>query len=153
MNQKELQQLVESISMEYFQKPFNHEAVFNKRLRTTGGRYHLKTHHLDFNPAISDELGDEVLIGIIKHELCHYHLHLEGKGHQHKDKAFKDLLKEVGGLRFVPSRKEKQQMTPLWQYRCGQCGIVVGRKRRFNTEKYVCSSCRGSFTLIGKRTA
>ena len=43
----------------------------------------------------------EELIGIIKHELCHYHLHLEGKGYQHRDKDFKELLKKVGGTEIL----------------------------------------------------
>lgn len=46
----ELQELVEKISLEFFDKPFQHKAVFNARLKTTGGRYHLNDHHLDFNP-------------------------------------------------------------------------------------------------------
>ena len=35
-----------------FQKPFLHQATFNRRLKTTGGRYHLASHHLDFNPTV-----------------------------------------------------------------------------------------------------
>ncbi|MFF6058045.1 hypothetical protein V7G57_14645, partial [Enterococcus faecium] len=49
MTQEELQQLVEEISLKSFQLPFKHQAMFNPRLRTTGGRYHLNDHHLDFN--------------------------------------------------------------------------------------------------------
>ena len=47
MTQEELQQLVEEISLKSFQRPFKHQAMFNPRLRTTGGRYHLNDHHLD----------------------------------------------------------------------------------------------------------
>ncbi|EMP3376764.1 TPA: SprT family protein, partial [Enterococcus faecium] len=46
MTQEELQQLVEEISLKSFQLPFKHQAMFNPRLRTTGGRYHLNDHHL-----------------------------------------------------------------------------------------------------------
>ena len=45
LNQNELQTLVEETSLEYFRQPFNHQATFNNRLRTTGGRYHLGTHN------------------------------------------------------------------------------------------------------------
>lgn len=44
VNQKELQSLVEDISLEFFEQSFNHTASFNRRLRTTGGRYLLQTH-------------------------------------------------------------------------------------------------------------
>lgn len=92
MTQQELQRLVEELSLSVFNKPFTHRAVFNSRLKTTGGRYHLSDHHLDFNPVMLTEHGMEVFIGIIKHELCHYHLHLAGLGHRHQDPAFKAFL-------------------------------------------------------------
>lgn len=89
MTTKELQQLVEKVSLESFGKPFQHEAYFNGRLKTTGGRYHLSDHHLDFNPHLLAEFGVDTFIQIIKHELCHYHLHLAGKGYRHRDPEFK----------------------------------------------------------------
>ena len=108
MTDKELTALVKKISLKYFGRAFKHQAVFNARLRTTGGRYHLKSHQLDFNPKIIEHFPEEVLIGIIKHELCHYHLHLEKKGYRHGDPDFKELLKEVGGLRYTPSIEGKE---------------------------------------------
>lgn len=94
MTQQELQHLVEELSLSVFNKPFTHRAVFNSRLKTTGGRYHLSDHHLDFNPTMLTEHGMEVFIGIIKHELCHYHLHLAGLGHRHQDPALKHCWQE-----------------------------------------------------------
>ena len=152
MEQKALQKLVEEVSIDFFELPFRHQATFNARLKTTGGRYFLQSHHLDFNPQVLEKFGMETLIGVIKHELCHYHLHLAGKGHQHKDRAFKALLKKVGGLRYVPSMKEAgaDEWIQLWKYQCQKCGTNVRRKRRFNTNKYVCSNCKGAFKLLGR---
>ncbi|GAA0367662.1 SprT family protein [Alkalibacterium iburiense] len=150
MNQGELQQLVEEISRHFFNRPFKHQATFNSRLRTTGGRYHLRSHDLDFNPQVLEKLGKDVLIGVIKHELCHYHLHLQGKGHQHKDKDFKDLLKEVGGIRYVPSLRGQKEKVMFWQYKCTGCGLTAKRQRRFNTQKFICSKCKSSFVLVGR---
>ncbi len=109
MRNQELQQLVEEISLASFNKPFKHQATFNKRLKTTGGRYHLSDHRLDFNPRVFEIYGYEELIGVIKHELCHYHLHLEGKGYQHKDSDFKELLKVTQGSRFVKPLQKKNE--------------------------------------------
>ncbi len=39
MDNIELQKLTEDISKTYFKKPFRHQALFNDRLKTTGGRY------------------------------------------------------------------------------------------------------------------
>ncbi len=140
----ELQELVEKISLEFFDKPFQHKAVFNARLKTTGGRYHLNDHHLDFNPKMLTE-GMEVFIGIIKHELCHYHLHLAGKGYQHKDWEFKELLTQTGGLRFAPSPPREVKVLI---YQCQNCEKCVQRRQRINTERYVCGACRGKLQYL-----
>ena len=41
MTNQELQALTEQWSLELFQRPFLHQVVYNRRLKTTGGRYHL----------------------------------------------------------------------------------------------------------------
>lgn len=148
MNQAELQTVVEKTSMECFGLPFQHQAVFNNRLRTTGGRYHLKSHNLDFNPKILESFGLEEFLGVVKHELCHYHLHLSNKGFQHKDKEFKHLLKEVGGSRFVKSLSKPEQVKKIVLYQCQGCSQLIHRQRRINTEKYVCGQCKGKLTYI-----
>ncbi|QGQ44086.1 SprT family protein [Metabacillus sediminilitoris] len=151
MDDMKLQQLVEEISLNYFHKPFNHQVTFNKRLRTTGGRYLLRSHNIDINPKYYIEHGLEEIIGIIKHELCHYHLHLEGKGYKHGDKDFKDLLKEVGAPRFCkPLKKEiKSNSAPLI-YKCKSCSLIYKRKRKVDTTRLVCGKCGGKIYLYKK---
>lgn len=149
MTDEELQSLVEHISEKYFGKPFKHKATFNNRLRTTGGRYSLVTHNIDINPKQLQYFGKEELIKIVKHELCHYHLHLENKGYMHKDKDFKELLKKVGGTRYcktIPNMKRKKS-SKLYLYRCKNCSTTFKRKRRFDVTKYVCGNCRGKIKL------
>ncbi|WP_442916300.1 SprT family protein, partial [Leucobacter sp. M11] len=71
----------------------------NPSLRPPGGRYMLGSHNIDINEKYLKEHGESELIGIIKHELCHYHLHIEGKGYKHRDADFKNLLHKVGAPR------------------------------------------------------
>ncbi len=78
MTDQELQQLIERISNESFQVPFRHTASFNSRLRSTGGRYMLETHNIEINPHIATDYPPEILVGVIKHELCHYQLRTRG---------------------------------------------------------------------------
>jgi SprT-like protein len=151
MEQRELQLLVEKISLDFFSKPFKHMALFNPRLRSTGGRYLLGTHNIEINKKYLEQLGEKELIGIIKHELCHYHLHLEGRGYQHKDQDFKLLLKKVGGPRFcnqLPERKAKQTAKKILIYQCSNCQLTYQRKRSINTSKYVCGKCRGKLLKV-----
>ena len=63
----------------------------------------------------------EELIGIIKHELCHYHLHIEGKGYQHRDRDFKQLLQKVDAPRFcspLPANKVTRKPKRILTYIC-----------------------------------
>lgn len=152
MTQEELQSLVEEISLVTFRRPFRHQAVFNGRLKTTGGRYHLTDHHLDFNPTLFAQVDADTIAGVIKHELCHYHLHLSGQGYRHQDAAFKQLLKKTGGLRYAPRVEAVGKGHTLdyrWLYRCQACGQEYPRKRRLNTQRYRCSRCRGNLTFCG----
>ncbi|PFA68627.1 SprT family protein [Bacillus sp. AFS015802] len=148
MTNAELQQLVEKISMQSFKKPFLHKAYFNPRLRTTGGRYMLGSHDIDINRKYLDEHGMDELIGIIKHELCHYHLHIEGKGYKHGDRDFKNLLNKVGGPRHCSSLSSASRRSRVLVYVCNTCGLNFQRRRRINTSKYVCGRCRGKLRLV-----
>ena len=93
---------VKKVSQEDFGKAFRHTAIWNTRLRTTGGRFFPADGHLDFNPKILKVFGLESFRKIVRHELCHYHLYFEGKGYKHADADFKELLQKVDGLRYAP---------------------------------------------------
>ena len=143
MNEHELQQLTQEISRNSFHREFTHKITYNKRLRSSGGRYLLKTGNIEMNPLVEQELGLEALIGVIKHELCHYHLHQTGGGYRHRDADFKRLLHQVGGSRFVERMKE-----PNFIYECVDCHHRYPRMRKMNTNRYVCGKCRGKLILL-----
>lgn len=152
MKQEELQRLVEDISLTMFNKRFVHSAYFNPRLRTTGGRYLLQSHDIEINKKYYEQQGIEELVGIIKHELCHYHLHLDKKGYQHKDPDFKNLLKKVGAPRFCKplTSVERTRSTTLYQYECTNCSQQYWRKKRIDVSRYVCGKCKGKLLLMKK---
>ena len=143
MNEHELQQLTQEISRSSFHREFTHKITYNRRLRSSGGRYLLKTGNIEINPLVEQELGLEALIGVIKHELCHYHLHQTGGGYRHRDADFKRLLHQVGGSRFVERMKE-----PKFIYECTACHHRYPRMRKMNTNRYVCGKCRGKLILL-----
>lgn len=143
MNEHELQQLTQEISRSSFHREFTHKITYNRRLRSSGGRYLLKTGNIEINPLVEQELGLEALIGVIKHELCHYHLHQTGGGYRHRDADFKRLLHQVGGSRFVECMKE-----PNFIYECTACHHRYPRMRKMNTNRYVCGKYRGKLILL-----
>ncbi|WP_405076505.1 SprT family protein [Ligilactobacillus acidipiscis] len=148
MTNDDLQNLVEKLSNDFFGRPFLHRAFFNKRLRTTGGRYQLATHDIEINPKMLTEHGKQTLVGVIKHELCHYHLHLVHAGYRHCDNDFKRLLQEVGGSRYAPRSKQAVRQKRKYLYQCVSCGQTYPRVRRVNTDRYVCSRCHGHLQLV-----
>lgn len=150
MDNKALQQYVEQVSIQSFGKTFNHQTTFNDRLKTTGGRYFAASHNLEFNHKVLDYFGENEFLGVVKHELCHYHLHLEGSGFQHKDKDFKKLLKKVGGSRYVQSLLP-YTVKQILIYECYSCHTVYNRNRRIDTKKYVCGKCGGKLKLVDKK--
>ncbi|KYP80470.1 SprT family protein [Ferroacidibacillus organovorans] len=143
----ELKSMVCMISMRDFHLPFSHDCRFNARLRSTGGRYILSTHNVEINPSYAHRFGIEELIRVIRHELVHYHLHLAGRGYRHQDRDFKELLSRVDGARYARAHR----VTPLttrYAYRCTACGANYVRKRKLDTSRYACGSCRGKLEMI-----
>ena len=152
MNNETLQAWVEKVSLRYFGLPFRHQATFNGRLTSTGGRYFTKTHNIEISPYQLETFGTEETEKIIKHELCHYHLHILKRGYRHRDADFKQLLAKVGGTRFcqsLPGRLEKRQAAP-YKYKlvCRACGTEYLRKRKVDPHKYACGKCRGKLLLF-----
>ena len=91
-----LNEYVKQVSLEDFDWEFRHQAYWNKRLRTTGGRFFPKDGHLDFNPKIYEAFGLETFRKIVRHELVHYHLYYQGKGYRHKDRPAAPAANRTG---------------------------------------------------------
>ena len=149
MMDDELQILVEKVSGDVFNKPFLHRARHNGRLRTTGGRYMLADHSIEINPLVLNLHGVDELVGVIKHELCHYHLHIEGRGYKHRDVDFRKLLNETASPRFCkPLAERKQKSTTFYIYECKSCELKYKRRRRVDISKYRCGKCAGSIMKL-----
>ena len=149
MTNEGLKALIESVSLDAFGKPFIHIARFNKRLRTTGGRYMLSDHSIEINPLVLEVHGTEELVGVIKHELCHYHLHIEGRGYRHRDDDFRDLLKSTSSPRFCrPLSEGNKRAHSMHVYECASCKLLYNRKRRMDVKKYRCGKCAGQIVSI-----
>lgn len=150
MDDRELQQWVERISLSSFGRPFLHHASFNGRLRATGGRYFTKSHNIEISSKHMEAHGRLEMDKIIKHELCHYHLHLMRKGYKHRDHDFKQLLRHVGGARYCKPLPDAKKRTSPYRYRliCASCKQEYLRKRKVDPKRYVCGVCRGKLSLI-----
>lgn len=152
MNDEQLQAWVEHISLRDFGLPFRHRARFNGRLRTTGGRYFTHTHDIEISSRQLEAFGPEEVEKIIKHELCHYHLHLQNKGYRHRDRDFRELLARVGGSRYCSAIPGIRRQEP-YRYKliCQFCGTSYLRKRKADPRRYRCGRCHGPLKLANIR--
>ena len=71
------------------------------------------------------------------------------KGYRHKDRDFKELLKEVDGLRYVPPF-ENTISKCLLVYQCQSCQQTYQRKRKIDTKRYRCGVCRGKLVILNR---
>lgn len=149
MTDQELQRWVEQISLDCFQLPFRHRASFNRRLRATGGRYFTGSHNIEISWLQWEKHGASEVEKIIKHELCHYHLHLANRGYRHRDADFKYWLARVGGSRYCkPVADGKRKVQPYrYMLTCRACGMQYKRKRKVDITRYVCGKCKGKLQL------
>ncbi len=151
MDNDSLQRWVEEVSLASFGRPFLHRATFNGRLKATGGRYFTRSHDIEISPHQLAVFGEDETEKIIKHELCHYHLHLLGRGYRHRDADFKTLLAQVGGSRYcgtLPERLARKQQPYRYKLLCLACGTEYLRKRKIDPARYACGKCRGKLKLI-----
>ena len=151
MTDEQVQEFVEQLSNEYFNRPFVHKAFFNNRLKTTGGRYLLHSHNIELNKKLYDHFGIKELKGIILHELCHYHLHILGMGYKHRDADFRNLLKKVGAPRFCSTIEEPNKplkKKAVHMYSCVNCGQIYKRKKKMDVKRYSCSICHGKIKFL-----
>ena len=93
----------------------------------------LSNHSIEINPLVLEVHGTEELVGVIKHELCHYHLHIEGRGYRHRDADFRKFAKahifpEVLQAPF----ERKQKLDSMCVYECLSCKLLYNRRRRMD---------------------
>lgn len=135
------------VSLVDFAKPFEHEARFNGRLRSTGGRFFPKDLHLDFNEKMYDAFSEDVFRQIVQHELVHYHLYRAGKGYRHRDADFKVLLAQVGGLRFALALPD----TSFLVYQCMSCKQMYQRRRKIDLKNIGAVNVANRYNLLRER--
>ena len=103
------------------------------RLRTTGGRYLLKSHDIEINPKQYEHYGKKAIIDIVKHELCHYHLHILGKKViKHKDRDFKMLKYESWCAPRFCTPIHSYEERANYEYKCPDVGQKYLRIKRVN---------------------
>lgn len=88
--------------------------------------------------------GYDNMIDTLKHECIHYALYTLGRPFKDGQAYFENTLKEHG----VSSTGTKKFKGKAHQYECTGCKNTFRQTRRFNTDKYRCSHCKGQLVYV-----
>jgi SprT-like protein len=130
MTDQELCRRVEELSLKHFDQPFRGVAKFNSRFTRLGGRCTVRRGAACIEVSLRhfERHGESFLRETILHELCHYHLFVKGIKHDHRSRAFRELLARVGAsLHCAPLDQAPRQYRRKYAYRCPSCGRVFRR--------------------------
>ncbi|OGX68456.1 MAG: hypothetical protein A2189_04365 [Paenibacillus sp. RIFOXYA1_FULL_44_5] len=111
----------------------------------------MTNHNIEISWKQYETHGADEVEKIIKHELCHYHLHLQKKGYKHRDADFKQLLLQVGGTKHCkPIQANKRRPVRDYRYKliCTSCRQEYWRKNKVNLHRYACGKCRGTLQIV-----
>ena len=137
-----LLELTKKIADGSFHRKFKGTIKYNNRLTRTGGyttccKLKEGETNIDISFQHAKYLGKRELVGIIKHELCHYFLYIDKLPCDHKDATFISLAKQAGAplhcgrlnkyLYYCPHCKAYRVSISKFQNisLCGKCSHVV----------------------------
>ncbi|UGO50948.1 SprT-like domain-containing protein spartan [Bacillus phage vB_BanS_Nate] len=93
---------------------------------------------------------EDIILNVLKHELVHFALFMQGKPHSDGQTYFENELKRKG----IVSQSTINQYTVnsvKQVYRCKSCNFMHKKTRKFsNVSRYQCR-CGGALEYIGKR--
>lgn len=158
-----LADLANTLSQRFWQKNCPIPVVWNGRLSKAMGRFlfsHKGKKHLPLRIEMSKHaaqfLTEDLFNAVLLHELCHYHLFIQGQPCDDHHPVFEKELRRVGAI----STNTVQIPQKGFQLFCSQCAKSIGTRTRINTARYLSRCCKakiakksvwlGQFSLGGK---
>lgn len=137
--------LAQNLSQQFWQKKCEVPLVWNGRLSRTMGRFCYfiqKKKRIPLRIELSKKsvplLDQQTFNAVLLHELCHYHLFIEGKPFADHHPLFEAELRRVGAI-STNTIKVPQKGYDLY---CGKCQTFLGKRKRFNNKNYLSACCK-----------
>ena len=143
MNLVILNNAARDLARKYWGLELNVPVKENGRLRVALGRAVftvnrltgvLTPKHIELSTNLLTNYPDEIIIDVLKHELCHWALAVQGKPNNDGHPVFENELKRIG----AHSTHTIKPTGDLYTVECSKCGDIVAKnhsKRKLN--KYV----------------
>lgn len=121
---KEMEIYAQNFLKENFNMSIEIPIVIDGRLTRTGGSYHhtikkpimIKVSERFMYGALLDNEGVEAILDVLKHELVHYALHMQGKDYNDGQKEFEETLAKlnIGSSGATASKKRLSKKRNVW---------------------------------------
>ena len=152
MNLAQLNKVAGVLSEKYWGLEFNIMVVENGRLQRSLGRAMFTVNRMtgkvtpkriELSKNLLTNYPDEIIVDVLKHELCHWALAVQGKPYNDGHPVFENELKRIGSH----STHTISVAGNLYTVECSKCGDTVAKnhsKRRLN--KYVDGTSRREYS-------
>lgn len=125
----------------------------NNRLRSTLGRFVVtrsgKPLRIELSARLLNYGTDDVILGVLRHELLHYAFFVQGKNYQDGDPVFEEELK-----RYRAPSTRTLKVGKYYQYRCIQCnqtGETNVKRIVKKPDEYRSNCCHSPIEIIGEQ--
>lgn len=136
----------------------------NGRLRTTCGRFVYTQYRngskpsvpkvVDLNKFFVKNNEPTVVLDVLRHELIHYALFMQGKPHSDGHHVFENELKRLGVVsqRTIDKYNITSKPVNVSIYQCDDCGNEYRTQRALSHDgRYHRCKCGGSLSSLGKK--
>jgi SprT-like protein len=155
--------LANKLSLHFWNHPCTIPVVWNGRLTSSMGRFIFSIKgkiripvKIELSKHAAQFINRDIFIGVMLHELCHYHLCRLGQPFDDHHPVFEKELARVGAI----STNTVQIPQKAFQLLCSKCNKSIGVRKRINTKNYRSACCKekiikkdtwvGTFTYDGK---
>lgn len=155
--------LANTLSQRFWQKDCSIPVAWNGRLSKAMGRFLFSPQgkknlpiRIEMSKRAAHFLTSDLFSAVLLHELCHYHLFIQGQPCDDHHPVFEKELRRVGAI----STNTVQIPQKGFQLFCSQCEKSIGTRKRINTARYLSACCTakimkksvwlGQFSFTGK---
>jgi SprT-like protein len=137
--------LANKLSQHFWKKECTIPVVWNGRLKKAMGRFLFSYQgkkripvRIEMSKHAAQFINREIFIAVLLHELCHYHLFIQGHPFDDHHPLFEKELGRVGAI----STNTVQIPQKGFELICSQCQQTIGTRRRMNTSRYLSGCCK-----------
>lgn len=144
-NPERLQALANKLSLHFWNESISVPVVWNGRLTRSMGRFvyrvqgkHREPVKIEMSKYAAQFINREIFIAVLLHEMCHYHLFVQGKSFLDHHPVFEQELRRVGAI----STNTVRLPSKIYKLVCKKCQRELGHMKRFNPDRYISPCCK-----------